>query len=172
MGLDFEIDKLTESIVSSQTGKSLETMIMPITSEDLKGVHNKNGWRFDWKIEFSDKNRQVCKLITTIEPNIIQGLVSFEKNVGFMYLHLIENSFINIGSNKKYIGVAGNLIAYVCKTSVEFGYEGVVVFEPKTALIPHYEKTLGAVLIGNRRMAIFEENAKMLINTYFHKQGV
>ena len=110
-------------------------------------------------------------MVTKKEPNIIQGLVSFEKNDGFVYLHLIENSSINIGSNKKYIGVAGNLVAFVCKMSVEYGYEGVVVFEPKTALIPHYEKTLGAVLIGNRRMAIFEENAKMLINMYFPKKG-
>jgi len=169
MGLDFEIDKLTESIENVQTGESLETIVIPITADDLKELTRKNGWRFDWKIEFSDKDRQVCKLITKIEPNIIQGLVSFEKNEGFIYLHLIENSSNNIGSSKKYIGVAGNLVAYVCKMSVEYGYEGVVVFEPKTALIPHYEKALGAVLIGNRRMAIFEENAKVLINMYFHK---
>ena len=169
MELDFKIDKLTESIENAQTGKSLETMVIPITADDLKEVTRKNGWRFDWNIEFSDKDRQVCKLITKIEPNIIQGLISFEKNEGFLFLHLIENSSNNIGSNKKYIGVAGNLVAYVCKISTEYGYEGVVVFEPKTALIPHYEKTLGAVIIGNRRMAIFEEEAKVLINMYFPK---
>ena len=167
MGLDFKIDKLTESIENVQTGKSLETIVMPITADDLKEVTRRNGWRFDWKIEFSDKNRHVFKLVTKIEPDIIQGLMSFEKNEGFMYLHLIENSSNNIGSNKKYFGVAGNLIAYVCKISAEYGYDGVVVFEPKTELISHYEKTLGAVLIGNRRMAIFEENAKLLINMYF-----
>jgi len=170
MGLDFEIDKLTESIESTQTGESLETLVIPITPDDLKELTKKNGWRFDWKLEFSDKERQVCKLITKIEPSIIQGLVSYEINEGFVYLHLIENSSYNIGSNKKYIGVAGNLVAFVCKMSAESGFEGVVVFEPKTALIPHYEKTLGAVLIGKRRMAIFEEDAKVLINMYFNKK--
>jgi len=170
MRLDFEIDKLTESIENAQTGESLETLVIPIIFDDLKDLTKKNGWKFDWKLEFADNDRQVCKLVSKKEPNIIQGLVSFEKNDGFVYLHLIENSSINIGSNKKYIGVAGNLIAFVCKMSVGYGFEGVVVFEPKTALIPHYEKTLGAVLIGNRRMAIFEENAKVLINMYFNKK--
>jgi len=168
MGLDFEIDKLTESIESVQTGERLDTLVIPVTADDLKELTSKNRWRFDWKIEFSDKDRKVCKLITKTEPDIIQGLVSFEKSEGFVYLHLIENSSINIGSSKKYIGVAGNLVAYVCKMSVDYGYEGIVVFEPKTALIPHYEQTLGAVLISNRRMAIFEEEAKVLINMYFH----
>ena len=170
MRLDFEIDKLTESIENVQTGESLETLVIPITSDDLKDLTKKNGWRFDWKIEFSDKDRNVCKLVTKKEPSVIQGLVSFEKNDGFVYLHLIENSTINIGNNKKYIGVAGNLVAFVCKMSAEYGFEGVVVFEPKTALIPHYEKTLGAVLIGNHRMAIFEGDAKVLINMYFNKK--
>jgi hypothetical protein len=48
----------------------------------------------------------------------------------------------------------------------------VVAFDPKTALIPHYEKTLGAVLISERRMVIFEEKAKLLIDKYFPETEV
>jgi hypothetical protein len=33
--------------------------------------------------------------------------------------------------------------------------------------IPHYEKTLGAVLISERRMAIFEKDAQVLLDKYF-----
>jgi len=41
------------------------------------------------------------------------------------------------------------------------------VFISKTALISHYEKTLGAVHLGKNRMGIFEANAQKLINNYF-----
>jgi len=37
----------------------------------------------------------------------------------------------------------------------------------KTALISHYEKTLGAVLISKNRMAIFEDRAMFYIDKYF-----
>ena len=59
------------------------------------------------------------------------------------------------------------MTAYGCKLSKEAGFNGVVAFEPKTALIPHYEKTLGAVLISERRMAIFEKDAQVLLDKYF-----
>ncbi|GBU28051.1 hypothetical protein R84B8_01609 [Treponema sp. R8-4-B8] len=59
------------------------------------------------------------------------------------------------------------MTAYGCKLSNEYGFDGVVVFEPKTALIPHYEKTLGAVRIGEKRMAILEDRAMLLLKKYF-----
>ncbi|GBU29368.1 hypothetical protein R84B8_02932 [Treponema sp. R8-4-B8] len=167
MELDFEIDKITESIENAETGETLNTLVLSVTKDDLKEITKKNGWLFDWKLEFSYPDRQVYKLITEKEPQVIHGLVSFEKDDGFMYMHLIENSPFNLGKGKKYLGVAGNLIAYVCKLSKEYGFDGVIAFKPKTALIPHYEKTLGAVLISKDRMAIFEKDAKVLLNKYF-----
>ena len=59
------------------------------------------------------------------------------------------------------------MTAYGCKLSKEYGFDGVIAFDPKTALIPHYQKTLGAVLINDRRMAIFEKDAQVLLNKYF-----
>ena len=59
------------------------------------------------------------------------------------------------------------MTAFGCKMSKEYGFDGVVVYEPKTALIPHYQKTLGAVMISDRRMAIFEEDAQVLLDKYF-----
>ena len=38
---------------------------------------------------------------------------------------------------------------------------------PKTELIAHYQKTLGAVMISKRRMAIYEDKAKLLLDKYF-----
>jgi len=59
------------------------------------------------------------------------------------------------------------LTAYGCKLSQESGFNGVIAFEPKTSLITHYQKTLGAVLLSERRMAIFEKDAQILLDKYF-----
>jgi hypothetical protein len=167
MELDFEIDKITESIENAQTGESLDTLVLPVTKADLEEATKKNGWLFDWKAEFSQPERQVYKLVIEQEPKIIHGLVSLEKMEGHVFMHLIENAPSNRGKDKKYIGVCGNLTAYGCKLSMEYGFDGVVVFISKTALIPHYEKTLGAVHLGGNRMAILEPNAQDLIDNYF-----
>ena len=167
MELDFEIDKITESIENAETGERLETQVLPITKVDLKEIAKKNGWLFNWKLEFSKKERQVYKLITEKEPSVIQGLVSLEVDKGFVYMHLIENAPFNIGKKKLYEGVCGNLVAYGCKISKKCGFDGLLAFDAKTQLIEHYEKTLGAVRIGMQRMAIYEENAEKLTSKYF-----
>jgi len=47
--LDFEIDKLTNSIENIVTGDSFPTDIVVLTKEDLRNITKKNGWEFDWK---------------------------------------------------------------------------------------------------------------------------
>jgi len=167
MELDFEIDKITESIENAQTGETLDTLVLPVTKADLKETTKKNGWLFNWKLELDEPERQVYKLVTEREPQTIQGMVSLENKKDHVYMHLIESAPFNRGKGKKYLGVCGNLTTYGCKLSVEYGFDGVIAFEPKTALIPHYEKTLGAVMISERNMAIFEEPAMKLLDNYF-----
>jgi hypothetical protein len=167
MELDFEIDKITESIENAETGETLDTLVLPVTKADLEEITKKNGWLFDWKLEFSEPEKQVYKLVAEQEPQTIHGMVSLEKRVKHIFMHLIESAPCNIGKEKKYLGVCGNLTAFGCKLSKESGFNGVIAFDPKTALIPHYEKTLGAVLISERKMAIFEKDAKALLDKYF-----
>ena len=64
MELDFEVDKITESIENAKTGESLNTFVLPVTQADLKETVIKNGWIFDWKQEPSEPERQVYKLVT------------------------------------------------------------------------------------------------------------
>jgi hypothetical protein len=47
-GLDFEIDKLTNSIENVVTGDSFSTDITLISVTNLKTAIKKNGWQFDW----------------------------------------------------------------------------------------------------------------------------
>ena len=167
MELDFEIDKITESIEDSQTGEVFETLVLPITKADLKEVKKRNGWLFDWKLEFSHTEHKVYKLVTKDKSETIHGLVSLKKLEDHVFMNLIESAPFNRGKNKKYLGVSCNLTAYGCKISKEYGFGGVIVFISKTALIQHYEKSLGAVHLGGNRMCIYEEEAQKLIDNYF-----
>ena len=115
--VDIEIDKLTNSIENVFSGDSFDTELLPILKEDLRPVKKGNGWQFDWKYEFEQPDRQVYKLTIRGDPNMIQGLISFSDEDDHLFMHLIESAPFNKGKNKIYVGVAGNLVAFLCKES-------------------------------------------------------
>ena len=167
IGLDFIIDKLTNSIENVVTGDSFPTEISVLTTQDLKSVTKKNSWLFDWKIEFKNPKKDVYKLTIWNNPTIIQGLICVEVKEDHVYMHLVENAPFNKGKTKMYAGVAGNLVAFACKLSFQRGHQGNVSFISKTQLVNHYEKTLGALHFGGRLMIIETQSALILINKYF-----
>jgi len=167
IGLDFVIDKLTNSIENVITGDSFATEISVLTTQDLKNVAKKNGWLFDWKEEFKNPKRDTYKLTIVHNSTVIQGLISLEVKSDHVYMHLVENAPFNKGKSKMYAGVAGNLVAFACKLSFQRGHEGNVSFISKTQLIDHYEKTLGAYHFGGRVMIIETKSALKLIDKYF-----
>ena len=152
--LDFEVDKLTDSILNRISGDSFRTEISLLTKSDLKSITKSRGWLFDWKYEFNQPDREVYKLTIIDNPDIVQGLISFTVRTDHVYMFLLESAPYNIGKGKLYEGVAGNLVAYACKVSFQRGGEGFVSFESKTKLIDHYVKTLGAYHFGGHLMVI------------------
>ena len=98
--LDFEVDKLTNSIENVVTGDSFPTDITLITLADLKTVNKKNGWSFDWKAELKQPERDVFKLTIVNNQTIVQGLISLEVKPDHVYMHLVESSPFNKGSQK------------------------------------------------------------------------
>ena len=100
-------------------------------------------------------------------PNIIQGIISVEGKADDVYMHLIESAPFNIGRQKTYLGVPGNLVAFACKLSFQRGGEGYISFIAKTKLIDHYIESLGAVHFGGHLMVITTQVALKLINKYF-----
>lgn len=123
-------------------------------------------WLFDWHSELCRRDRQVLKIALLNEPSTVQGLVSLTDKGDHIYMHLIENVSWNKGKNKLYCGVAGNLFAAACKLSFDLKYDGIVSFVPKTQLIDHYQKALGAKLFGPNRMFIDTREASVLIKQY------
>jgi hypothetical protein len=166
IGLDFIIDKLTNSIENTLTGEVFDTEIVRLTSADAKQI-KKTDWQFDWLKELKDKTKEVYKLTTVNNTTIIQGLVSIEDKQDHVFMHLIESAKFNKGKTKVYFGVPGNLVAYVCKVSVDKGYEGFLAFDAKSALIKHYQESLHATHFRGLRMFIEPSAAIRLISQYF-----
>jgi hypothetical protein len=167
IGLDFEIDKLTNSIENVVTGDSFSTDVSLVDIQELKGITKKNKWTFDWKFEFKQPERDVYKLTIVNNQSVIQGLISLEIKSDHVYMHLIESASFNKGKSKVYAGVPGNLVAFACKLSFQRGHEGNVSFHSKTQLLQHYIDSLGAIHAGGRIMIIDTEAALKLINKYF-----
>lgn len=165
--LDFIIDKLTNSIENTVSGDSFQTEVSTFTTKDLKQSTMKNGWQFNWKQELANNSREVYKLTIVNNPDIIQGLISFTIKSDHIYMDLIESAPFNLGRNKIYEGVAGNLVAFACKVSFQRGFAGFLSFTAKTKLIEHYEKTLGAYHFGNHLMILETKAASILVEKYF-----
>jgi hypothetical protein len=167
IALDFEIDVLTNSIQNTISGDSFETEISSLTIKESKQITKKKGWSFNWRTELIDNAKEVYKLTIIKNPNVIQGLLSLTIESDHVFMNLVESAPFNIGKNKLYEGVAGNLVAYACKVSFQKGFDGFVAFDAKTKLIRHYEKTLGAYHFREQRMIIPTQSAQLLIDRYF-----
>jgi hypothetical protein len=166
IGLDFEIDKLTNSIENIATSEVFDTVILRMSELDKKQIR-KSDWQFDWHRELKDRTKEVFKLTTLNNPSIIQGLISLEDKKDHVFMHLIESAKFNKGRGKVYLGVPGNLVAFACKCSMDKGYEGFLAFDAKSTLIKHYEQTLHATHFKGLRMFIATNAAIKLISQYF-----
>jgi len=163
----FRIDKLTDSILNTVSGDSFQTEVQRLTKPDLNNVTKKYGWSFDWKKELQQHDRETYKLVIASSPAVIQGLLSVSVKTDHVYMNLLESAPFNIGRNKLYEGVAGNLVAFACKLSFQRGCDGFVSFRAKTKLIEHYAQTLGAFHFGGHLMVIDTEAAIILVDKYF-----
>jgi len=113
-GLDFIVDKLTNSIENVVTGDSFATEISIFTKHDLNLVTKASGWVFNWLAEFKEPARDVYKLTIINNPTIIQGLICLEVKSDHVYMHLVESAPFNRGKKKVYHGVPANLVAFAC----------------------------------------------------------
>lgn len=161
------IDKFTPCLEDAVSGKFVPTNYSAVSAQELASL---KGWGFDWT-SGSLVNSEIYKL-TVIGSNEIQGLIALTnlKRSSAVYVNLAESAPHNIGAEKKYSGVGGHLFAIAVKRSVEYGYGGYVFMDAKNIeLVRHYEKTLGALLLGRPhpyRMIIDEENAMKLLEIY------
>lgn len=165
--ISIHIDRLTNSIINVVSGDVFDTEFHALRAKDKPLL--KKGWSFDWLAEM--RSFEVFKLVIAKNPSVIQGLISLTDKGDHIFVNVVENAYFNIGKNKVYEGVGGNLFAFACKLSHDKGYEGFVTFFAKTQLLGHYERTLGAKRVGqSTRMIIEPKAAERLIKQYFGKK--
>ena len=140
-----------------------------MNKKDIKILKGNKKWLFDWINEFNTKGRLIYKLTLEDNKNIIQGLISISIQADHVFMDLLETAHFNRNKQKMYLGVAGKLVAFACKMSFEYGFEGYISFNAKTSLIKHYELTLGAVNTNGQKMIINPKESLLLINKYFPK---
>lgn len=70
IGLEFEIDELTNSIENVKSGDSFPTEISLLTKAEVKGLTKKNNWQFNWASEPKIPTREVYKLTISNNPAI------------------------------------------------------------------------------------------------------
>ena len=112
--LNIKIDKLTQSIEDAISGVHLETEVLNLQSIDILKLKKKD-WIFNWKKESEKTENHIYKLVLINNSDIIQGLISLQDRHDHVFISLIESSKINRGSQKIYLGVPGNLVAFACK---------------------------------------------------------
>jgi len=159
------IDKLTNSIELVATGDVFNTIITRATTADKRLIKRKE-WLFDWHREIANTKREVYRLMTENNADIIQGLICLEDKGDHLYMHLIESAAFNRGRRKTFLGVPGNLIAYACKLAFDRGHDGFVAFTAKTALVEDYRKELGATVIHGTLMHLDSLAARNLVQRY------
>lgn len=133
-------------IIESSSGKNLQIEIMPVEDVDYKALR-KDRYFFYWKIE---KEYEVYKLQIT-GTNEILGLISLERipEEWRVHIRLLTVSKENVGHNKKYDKIAGNLIAYAAKIAVrEYAELACVSLKPKSQIARHYIDKYGMNLTG------------------------
>lgn len=95
--LDFEIDKLTNSIENVISGEVFDTIVIRISeTEKIK----KTDWTFNWQTEIKDQEKNVYSLSTLNNQDIIQGLISLTDKGDHIFMSLIESAKFNKSKNK------------------------------------------------------------------------
>ncbi|MHA4808356.1 hypothetical protein ACX0G9_09610 [Flavitalea flava] len=155
--------KLYNAITLNITGQKETVLAAPVkTSEIRKHQHQ---FHFDF-ISIS-KLFIIYKIHLENQPDIIQGIVAFRPQKGFLDCANMEINAFNKHGISLYSGVGKSMVALCCQFSIDAGLDGFISFEAKNRLIPYY-KRLGAQQIGHsKRMFIDEIAAQKLIYLYF-----
>ncbi|HVY73244.1 MAG TPA: hypothetical protein VG890_00350 [Puia sp.] len=124
-------------IKNTRTGESETVEVREAQMEDIRKLTKKR-FAFNWSAEFRKSKIYVLNIAG---QNDILGAVSvnFVPEEFRIEINLLASSKENVGEKKDYEGIAGCLLAYVCRMSVLlFKEDACVSLIPKTILRAHY----------------------------------
>ncbi|WP_052599682.1 hypothetical protein [Aureispira sp. CCB-QB1] len=134
-------------IINTHTGEEYKGEIEQLRKSDVSKLNENDNFEFDWSKESENDVYKIRR--KGIDETL--GLISLtdypkEKRI---HINLIEASKENVGKNKKFKNIAGNLIGFACKKAFQKGYDGFVSLLPKTELIPVY------IAYGFKKVGLF-----------------
>lgn len=151
-------------IVHVATQEPKNITIEKMEDKDFKKVKRAN-FDFNWGLE---KGNHVFKLRIENEEEILglMSLIHFDQEQR-IEIHLLAVSKVNVGQNKVYERIAGNLIAYACRECVKLHPEyACVSLIPKTDLKQHYVNHYGMIDDGGDHVYLEGMSLYQLINNY------
>lgn len=165
MEVDVLIDGITDCLIDTETGEEVATEYQlretPIRPKDYRG------WKFNWSI--TERNGYDIYELFLKDDDVVQGRISVKVDGGVADVEIVETAPYNYGHQGSYVGVGAHLFAIACQVSLDAGCDGVVAFTSKSDLVEYYMEKLKAVEITPRRMVIFENAAKILLDKYMRK---
>lgn len=154
---------LYNAIILNISKQKQDLLAVPTGSTEIR----KHQHQFQFDFVSISRKFSVFKLHLEDQPDIIQGLVAFRPQAGFLECVNMEINNFNKHGIALYSGVGKSMVALCCKVSVDMGLDGYISFEAKNRLIPYYQR-LGAQRMGNsKRMFMDNIAANKLIDLYF-----
>jgi len=155
------------NINNVKTGDVFKVEILSVTDKDYNRITKKRFW-FNWKKE---KDQEVYKLQITGTKEIL-GLMSIEdiKSESRVEIRLLAVSAENMGTDKTYENIIGNLIAFASKYSLRmYGELACISLIPKTEIVQHYIDKYDMYIAG---VSLCLDGIELinLINKYDHDQ--
>lgn len=155
-------------IVDVLTLEEIDAIISPVTTTDLDAIKEYSSKWIEFITDEHLRHYSVFKLSRT-DSDVVMGLICLVDEVVVsmaVEIRKIEVDPANIGSNKRYDKIAGCLIAFACKYSINKGLKGQVVLIPITKLRNHYiSKYQMTSFLGF--LKIDSNNARRMIREYF-----
>ena len=154
-------------VLNNESGDKHPVSITKIESAEISLLNKTKRFDFNWNKE---KTFDVYKLTIDNHDEPI-GLLSLQvRPENFAIdIRLLASSKDNIGSLKKYSGIAGCLIAFTCREAFKAGFEGFICLKPKTALKEHYVTKYG---FESTKLFLVSEgrNSLKLIKEYYEEE--
>ena len=150
-------------IEDAETGDCITTEVLPVVAGDIRTLGP--GWKFDWRAEV--KRVEVFKLIQLAAPEAILGLMALRRHPNYVEVTLLESHPQHVGKAKRFLGIAGSLLAFAAQLSFVNGGEGFIAIDAKNELIEHYQQVYGFERLGkSQRLILATEAAARLIEKY------
>jgi hypothetical protein len=144
--------------------KAVSVIVKPVESVDFK-IITKAKYFFKWDQLKNEADLYKLTLTNNTEILGLVGLIDTPSEYR-IEIKLLAASRENVGSAKKYKGIAGCLIAYAAREALKrYGHLACVSLRPKTEIRQHYINQYGMQSAGQQvyldGQALFN-----LINTY------